>query len=245
MSDTLQTRGPQAVARPAYIKESSAGHENIESRFIKPPALKLAQGTSPEIKRVKPEKFIEGLREGDLFDSLSHEIYGEGPIGVVIVNPLGHRNIEFDKDGRVVEFDVPDNDARTQWTHGIDPETGAPKRLKPRATTFLDFAILALLPGGRRRLMTMSLKSTQLKKGGEILSTIAGNKLPCYAYQWDTTAAGESKGDRTWYGYRFAQTWPTEDVYLEAEQLYLKLRGKIVEVETDAETVETDEAIPF
>lgn len=249
MTEALQKTGGNFLAsRPSFIKESTAGHEGVHKADVKPPALKLAQSTSPETKRAKPERYIEGLREGELFNSLTKEIYGEDPIKMIIVKPLGHRNVEFDKDGKPVEFDIPDNDPRTKFTNErID---GKLTRIKPKATKFLDYLILATLPSGKRALMTFALKSTQLRKGVEMNSIILGNSLPCYAYEFTVSVVPESFGTKSWYGFNFVPGWPSEEVYFEAEKKYEEFKDAKVEVDDDeAEPVaggEPDgEKIPF
>lgn len=245
-TEAMQKTGGNFLAnRPTFIKEGHEGHEGIHNKDVKPPAFKLAQATSPEIKRAKPERYIEGLREGEFFNSLTKEIYGEDPVKMIIVKPLGHRNVEFDKDGKPVEFDIPDNDPRTQFTN--ERVDGKLVRVKPKATKFLDYLVLVTLPSGKRALMTFALKSTQLRKGVEINSIIRGNSLPCYAYEFTVSVANESFGTKTWYGYNFVPGWPTEEAYLDAEKRYDEFKDAKIELEVEGEeTAETeDEKIPF
>jgi len=240
--EALVKRGDMMLTRPDFIEEGTQGHENISNKDVKPPSLRLAQSTSPETKRAMPAKYIEGLREGELFNSLTREIYGEDPIDIIIVNPLGHRNVEFDKDSKVVEFDVPDDDPRCQFTTGKNDE-GKTVRIKPKATKFLDYLILVTLKDGRRKLMTLALKSTQLKKGIDLNSIIRSNTLPCYAYSFKTTVSPESFGTKSWYGYTFVPGWPTPEAYAEAKRWYEEMADKNI-IRDDIEE-EAAEPVPF
>jgi hypothetical protein len=247
-TEALQKTGGNFLAnRPSFITEGTEGHEGISNSDIKPPALKLAQSTSPETKRSKPDRFIEGLREGEFFNSLTKEIYGEDPIKIIVVKPMGHRNVEFDKDMKPVEFDIPDNDPRCGFTNTrVD---GKLVRLKPKATKFLDFLIYATMPDGKSRLMTMALKSTQLRKGVEIGSIIRGNTLPCYAYEFTATPVPENFGDKSWYGWKFEPGWPTEERYAAAAKFYEQFKGAKIEVDIDEADAPaaavSDDDIPF
>jgi hypothetical protein len=247
MTDALQKTGGNFLAqRPAFIKEGTEGHEGIHNKDIKPPALKLAQSTSPEIKRAKPERYIPELREGEFFNSLTKEIYGEDPLKMIIVKPLGHRNVEFDKDGKPVEFDIPDDDPRTKFTN--ERVEGKLVRVKPKATKFLDYLVLVTLPSGKRALMTFALKSTQLRKGVEVNSIIRGNSLPCYAYEFTVAIVPESFGTKSWYGFNFVPGWPSEEAYLDAEKRYEEFKDAKIELEVEedaAPAAVADEEIPF
>jgi hypothetical protein len=222
-----------ALARPSFIQEGDIrGTENIGTDDIKPPALKLAQGQSPETKRSEPTKYIEGLREGEFFNTLTKEIYGEGPVGLVIVNQLGHRHVEFDPNDKtvVLDFNVPDGDPRTEFTTGV--KDGKQVRLKPRATKFYDYLVIAILEDGRRVMMTMSLKSTQLKKAVELNTLLKGAKLPSFAFLFEVSAVPEKRGNNNFYGWLFTpKGYVDEAVYNEASDIYDRLKGKNIQVE--------------
>jgi hypothetical protein len=267
-----------ALARPSFIKEGDTrGTENITSNDIKPPALRIAQSMSNEVKRSEPA-YIEGLREGDFYNSLTKEIYGEGPIGLVIVNQLGHRHVEFaplSEGGGVLDFNVPDGDPRTEFT--TKEVDGKQTRVKPRATKFYDYLVLVvrgesedwleqlakadpaerdeIINAARRELMTMSLKSTQLKNAVKLNTLLKGSKLPSFAHLFSARPVPEKKGTYSFYGWRIdAVGYVTEALYNEADEYYTKLQGKKIEVDTegvddgdseDAPRGRGDDKVPF
>lgn len=245
MTDQRLTRA-EPPALPDYIKKGDLrGTENIEQADIKPPALRIAQSSSPETKRSERDKYVEGLREGDFFNSLTKVIYGEDPVELLIVNQLGHRHAEFDKDGKVVEFDVPDNDPRTEFT--FKEENGKRVRVKPVATKFYDYLVYVHLPEGWQ-LMTMSLKSTQLKKAVVLNSILKLSKLPSFAHLIEATPVPESGVRGSWYGWRFTMKgWPAEEIYNEASGWYNKMVGKTIVVETEGDDTPNAEGerVPF
>jgi hypothetical protein len=245
-SEQLEKRGTVAMERPSFIKEGDVrGTENITSEDIKPPALRIAQSGSKEIKRSEPASYIEDLREGELFNSSSREIYGEDPVRLLIVHQLGHRHLEFapqSEGGGVIDFNVPDGDPRTEFTESVID--GKRVRVKPRATKFYDFLILLLREEGRNQLMTMSLKSTQLKKAVQLNTLLAQSKMPSFAHLIEASPVPEKKGAFNIYGWRFDPVgYPTEAQYTEASGLYDKLKKVKIEVETEG--TEADPEIPF
>lgn len=241
MSTDIARRGNTALARPSYIQEGDVrGTENITKDDVKFPALRLAQGTTPETKRSEAAKYIEGLREGEYFNSVTREIYGEDALHIVIVNMLGHRHVEFDPADRNVVLDgnVPDGDPRTEFTP--DP-TRPGKSLKPAATKFYDYLVMLvhgeikegeLINANRPpELLTMSLKSTQLKKATELNTKLENSKLPSFAHLFSVTPAAEKKGNNNWYGWVFRPVgFVPEVVFNLAGLAYDKFLGKKVDV---------------
>lgn len=241
----LEKRGIAALERPAFIKTNDTrGTENIGSNDIRPPSLRLAQSGSPEAKRSEAQ-YIDGLAEGNFFNSLTKQIYGEGPIQVVIVNQLGHRNVQFDPNDKkvVLDFNVPDGDPRTAFsTQVVD---GVEKRVKPAATTFYDYLVY-VINGEQRELMTLSLKSTQLKKAKDLNTLLKTSKLASFSFLFEVTAEPERRGANSWWGWVFtAAGYVTEDIYNDAAKLYEQMAGKTVVVETEEGDGEGDEKIPF
>lgn len=250
MTDTAIARTQTGyLEKPSFIKEGDVrGTENIGRGDIKPPALRLAQSMSPEVKRSEP-KYIEKLREGEFFNSITKTIYGEGPLDLVFVNYLGHRNIEFDPADRntVIDGDVPDGDQRTQFT--FKEEGGKKVRVRPRATKFSDFLVLVYPDGsGQSQLMTLSLKSTQLKKAIELNTIFKMSKLPSFAHLIRATVVNEHKGANTWYGWKFTPVgYVSEEQYNEGSKCYDDLVGKKVELDAEGDAAEAarPDDIPF
>lgn len=249
MSNSLQERPKNfALERPAFIKEGDVrGTENIGINDVTPPALRIAQSMSPETKRAEAEKYIDGLREGELFNSITREVYGEETVQIVIVNQLGHRHVEFDPDNRgvVLDFNVPDGDPRTEFTTGV--KDGKQVRIKPRATKFYDYLVLLVHGDGRREMMTLSLKSTQLKKAKNLNTLLSGSKVPTFAHLFNATPVPEKRGNNNFYGWKFEPAgWVSEEIYNEASALYDQFKGKTIVVETEAtDADESASDVPF
>jgi len=234
----MTRQGTQALARPSFIKEGDTrGTENITTADIRPPSLRIAQSTTPEAK-ASDTAYVDGLGEGMFFNSITKEIYGRGPLDLVVVNQLGHRHIEFapfNQGGGVVDFNVPDGDPRTEFTTEV--KDGKEVRTKPKATKFYDFLVLVNTPASGWQLMAISFKSTQLKKATTLNTILLGVKMPSFALLFKASPVAEKRGTNTFFGWRIDQAgYVTEDVYIEASKIYDSLVGKKVEV-----TVENDE----
>jgi hypothetical protein len=244
--EQLARRPIQDLERPSFIKVGDQrGTENIGANDITPPALRLAQDNSPEVKR-QDEKYIKGLIAGNFFNSSTKQVYGEGPLSLVVVNSLGHRNVEFDPEDKkvVLDFNVPDDDPRCQFTTQV--VDGVEKRIKPKATTFYDYLVM-LVDGDKRSVMTMSLKSTQLKKAKEFNTTLVGSKMPSWAFLFEVETRSETKKGNSFWGWKLTPVgYVPEDVYFECERVYEKFKGKAVKVaDEEADDEVSDEKIPF
>lgn len=250
-STEIAVKGVQALAeKPSWIQDNDTrGTENIRKEDMRFPALKIAQSTTPETKRSEAA-YIAGLTEGSFFNSITREVYGDETIKIVVINQLGHRNVQFDPADRNVVLDgnVPDGDPRTQFTESIID--GKRVSVKPAATLFYDYLILALVGDAEPDIMTMSLKSTQLKKATALNTILAKSKLPAFAHMFAVTPVPEHKGNNAWYGWRIDTLgWTPEDLGVRASDAYDKFAGKpvVLDAEPDPETEPTPspDDIPF
>lgn len=148
------THGAQSLANiPSdLVQHAGMGTEQIGSDDVRPPRLKICQSGTPQ-RKPDNEKQIAGLQELDLFNDLSTEIYGRGPLPIVIIMSLGSKHMVFAPDGKsVLEFDVPASDPRTRFTNGPDG-----KRVKPIASKFYNY--LVWLPESQE-VVALSLSGT-------------------------------------------------------------------------------------
>jgi hypothetical protein len=137
--------------RPRNLDSTDlSGTEDISLNEIKLPRLCIAQGLS---KQLVPSEgvYIKGLAIGEMYNDVTGEIYGSGPLLVVPI--LRHvTRIEFDPNNKGVPLDrnVPANDPRMQWTDNKPP----------RATEYVEFVSLLLRAGKAPEKMVVSIKTT-------------------------------------------------------------------------------------
>lgn len=179
--------------RPEDSVRSSEGTEHIERDDIQLPRLTIAQSLSPEIQEGDP-KLIEGLKNGDMFNTLTKEIYGRGPIHIVPLRGDKPRFVEFiprAEGGGVRDPFVAPDDPRTKFTTGDDG-----KRKNPIATKFYDYVFEIFHADGRRETVACSFKSSGLKVATSFNAMLKLRNAPIYEQVYRVTSRQQknSKG---------------------------------------------------
>lgn len=206
MSTEITKTEPGTLATiPDDLKQyAGRGTENIGTEDVRPPRLLLCQSGSPQ-RKPGDAKQIKGLDELMMFNDLSQEIYGTGPLKIIVINMLGTHYIQFapmEEGGGVIDFNVKPDDPRTQFTTN---ERG--ERVKPIATKFYDYLIW--LPE-KNELAAFSLKSTGLKVAIKLNGLLKlplkleGAVLmdpPSWARTFSLTTAMEKKDAFAWGNY--------------------------------------------
>jgi hypothetical protein len=180
--------------------------------------------------------YIPGLRLFDMFNDMSNEIYGRGPLMFV---PLHHQTvrIEFDpKDGnQVLDRNVPANDPRMQWTTDEHGE-GVP----PRATKFTEF--VCILWNLNRKVwepIVISIKETnkfQRRAAEKLLGYVKFQDGPIFAGYKHVESKPEKNDSGTFGVYRFDNAGFIEDeqFYNMCKKQALGFEGKVVETTREA-----------
>jgi len=236
----LQTREENtALARPAFLDpKDTRGAENIGTQDVRPPRLILAHGQHPQTK-IDNAKYIEDLHELEMFNDLTNEIYGQGPIEFTVLKYLGKRFIEFNpmnEGGGVKDFDVKDGDPRTLFTEVT--EGGKTRRIKPVATKFYDYLVL-LLPS--REIVALSLKGAQLKAATRLNSFIKLAQAPAFACRFTLESVRESKGGYNYGVFKIDRKgWVDEETFAFASKAHDTFAGKNIVIERDDENEERE-----
>ena len=242
MSEALTKKQETALALPNYIKQGDRrGADTITADELQMPRLALAQGLSPELDPTSP-KYIEDLKVGDAFNSLTSEVYGKRPIEVVIVRVDKPRYIQFDEDnrGQIIDFNVPANDPRTQFTTNEKGETE-----KPLATKFSEYVAL-ILPD--KEPIALSFKGAGLKVAKQLNGLIRMSNLPAFALRYVLTPAvmkdAKSGGTYSVFSVKYAPKGDQQKPFVDAEtfelagQLYESIRDQTLAVDTSQEEVD-------
>lgn len=243
-------RGTTALAVPQDL-QAPDDQKRFEQEDLILPRLGLAQSNSPQVKKGNAKR-IEGLAEGQLFNTLTGDIYGEGPLAFVVVKFLGKRAIEFasmDEGGGVVDFNVPlTRDPKTnayvddRMRFGADGE-------KPRATLFYEY--LVWLPDSGEAVV-LSMKGTQLKIAKSLNAQldypllVDGQRVARPA-RWARTfalgVASQQKDNYQWVNFTVKQQGITPpETRAQCAELYASLSSR--QVVTDYDESETEDAEP-
>jgi hypothetical protein len=126
----LTTPAPTALAAsPAAI---GRGKETIGSEDMHVPRLSIAQKGSPQVDPASP-KFIDGLKLYEMYNSVSKQLLGTGPVRLALVSFRKYA-MEFDDQNAVVDPNVPLGDKRLEFRRGPNN-----KALRPQATLFMEY----------------------------------------------------------------------------------------------------------
>ena len=172
----IQTLAPA----PDYIPKSRRGFEDTTQDDVTIPRLAIAQALSPQVTDGDPRR-IEGLKPGDLFNSVTQQNYGKEVI-VQVLRKMPLRAMEFrsiDDGGGVIDPNVPLNDARLKWGN-----SGDKKADKPRATLFRDY-LAVILP--QREMIALSFKSSGLKAAMDLWGLLTFGNRDCFAIKLKIT----------------------------------------------------------
>lgn len=215
---------------PEWMARDGKGTEDIEREDIQMPRLAIAQGLSPEVNEEKPQ-YIDGLKLGHMFNTLTQAMYGRGPMEFIIIRRYPPRWVEFaprDEGGGVVDLNVPPDDPRTQFRK--DPETH--ESLPPVATKFYDYVIM-LLPS--REVIALSMKGKMLKQARALNAMVKLKTVRIYGAKYSLQSISESNAKGTYYVFQFKATGLVRDqqLYLQCEQAHEALEQKTINIQRE------------
>lgn len=227
---------------PAFMDQNNRdGLEDIGADEIKLPRLGIAQGLSPQMDE-SSSAYIKELKVNDMFNDLSGEIYGRGPLTFLPVL-RGVRFIEFDPDNRgtVLDMNVPPTDPRTQWT---TDEEG--KRVPPRATKFVEFVGLLVHENREPEIIVLSIKDTNKfnrRAHDRLTMFIKMSNRAIYSAMYEITSKPEKNDSGTFGVFIINKKGLVQDqeLYENARGYHHALKGKTIVVNREA-TPEDDAA---
>jgi len=246
---TLAIRGAEALAvADGFDANDHRGKENITQDSITVPRLALAQKTSPQLEPGKPE-YMEDLKLFQMFNTMTGEIYGAGPLAFAIVS-YDERAIEFDATNKVVDFNVPLNDKRLLFPKNPD---GTPVKnqdgtnKKPQATLFNNFLVLLVKSEFEGELVQLAMKGTQIKTAKRLNGFQTIRNGPAWGGIYELRSVSRPSGAFTVGGFEVKPIGPTPPaIVMQADVIYtLLLAGKVKVQEPTNEAETVDSNVPF
>ncbi len=224
---TVDEQTQDLAVAGGYEDGDVRGKEGLSNDDLIIPRLAIAQKMSPEVDEDQDAKFIEGLKVGDLFDTVTREIYGPGPIKFTLVAPVKKSAKVLDKEGNVLEWDVDFNDERCEFTNGENQT-----RVPPVATRFYDF--LVLLNDAPGFPVVLSMKRTQVPIAKNLMTLMARRPGPIFAgsYALRTVTQEGPNGPFKNFAVNPAGVAP-DNVRIEAEKWFKKLQSGAVKVRVE------------
>lgn len=233
-----------------------AGTEGITPEDVRLPRLGIAQGLSHQMTP-GDTMYIEGLKLFEMFNDLTTEVYGKGPLTFVPVR-RDVRRLEFrprKEGGGLLDPDVPPRDPRLDWRRGAGPNG---EDLPPSATTFVEFVVLLLRPGKAPEPIVMSIAGTNKhnRRASDQLTTfikLRGTAIYTGLYTVDTNIpAKNDKGTFGVFTIKNAGFIPTDTpagaaLLAYAKEFHDSIEGKKIVIERepgddsfDTESMEAD-----
>lgn len=256
MSDLVKQQHPGALVVPDFMKAdkgSRAGFEQMDRADVILPRIGICQAMSPQRKRSNPT-FIEGLNDGDIFNSVSNKVYGEEveliPLQMtksrILFNPL-------DDGGGI----------KCQSLNGVDggqlspqgcaacpnsrfSEDGTP----PACNIFYNYPAL-VLPDVEPAIFSLKSSGVKVAKRWNARMQLLGD-LPMFAGVYKVKVIEQSNSSGTFFSpvITFVR-YATEAEFKAAKGLYESFRGKHVTAdeadlrEDEADHVADDKDVPF
>ena len=214
-------------ARPAYLKEregqEARGLEEIGAQEMVLPRLTLTQNTTPQRNRQDPH-YIPGLQEGQFFNSLTKEIYGDR----VLVTPMFFRKSriyfkDINQGGGIICRAPHGNDCQLNnggpCLHGLWSNDGKP----PECTEFYNYPSL-LYPNNE--IIVVSLKVTGIKAGKEWNTMMRLRGADPFAGIYEIKAVpARNKTGQNYYTYAVNNAkeeggWVSKERFMQNEKMY-------------------------
>lgn len=238
----------EANSRPDWM-EATEGSTDITAEDIRLPRLAIAQGLSPQMVPDNSQ-FIDGLRLFDMFNDVTGEIYGRGPLKFVPVY-WQVKNIEFEvgpdgkRTGIIVDSEVPSGDPRTKWRK--DPNTG--EKIRPSATRYTELVAYLLRADLPPETIIISVQETNkhMRRAAQIISgALVEIPRPYYGgiYTVRTMAEKFDQGTAGVFVFGIRPTmWNSDRALFErAKLLQESLKGKTIVVNREIVDEEGDDS---
>lgn len=236
MTTAIETRKHTALAIPDYLKAfGSQGAEDGDKEDIVHPRLALAQSGHAEVKKSSGKK-IEGLEEGQFFNTLTKAVYGDTvrAVPIAFFKNYIHWKPQEEGGGIIAMYATKDKVPAGQLDFTTD-ENG--EQQKPVVMEYRNF--LCALPDFEDELVVVSLKSTATKVAKQWYTLTRFKGLPIFAREYRLNAIPESRNGNDYIGLNVT---PTGFVAKEKADEYAKLRELFGQnVKFDIEKPDDDE----
>jgi len=202
---------------------SADGFEDINVDTMSVPFIKIANKLSPALDEHKSE-YIEGLKEGQFYNSVTNEIYGNEL--EVIVLRYEHMYVEWKPNrGGFVDFHTPENAEALAY----DRTFGKWKTEEGNELSE-NYTYLVLIVGKEAEgphvivLSSTNIKSAQ--KWNRMLITHVmenGKKASPYFLRWTISTDYTSNEKGAWYGFKVK---PAQGIYINKAQFEVALKER-------------------
>jgi len=242
MSKEIVKASPGELVVPDFLKNvtGNQGFENVTREDITLPQLRVCQSLSPQRKRGST-KFIEGLEEGNLFNTISQRVYGERieviPLVLLKAPRIYFRDIKEGGGILCRSFNGVDGGTISETCAACPNSKWGANNQQPACTLFYTFpCVLA----GSRELIAVALKSTGVAVAKQWITRMEMEPLagkPMYAGVYEIRTQ-EQQGKKGTYFSPVVKLRRivTQDEFTFAARQYESIKTMNVKVELEEET---------
>lgn len=229
---------------------NQAGMENVDNQDIIIPRLGLCQSLSPQ-RRKEDSSYIEGLEEGQLFNTLTQDIYGVN-LDVICLYFFKNRIKYFPiDDGGGIDCQSPNAKDQgrlspqgcascrySSWGNGALPNSDDANE-PPLCTLYHNF--MGFLPDvDMPSPIAISYKSTGLKLSKQLLGAIRLTNLPMYAKTYKVTVVTMRDGKNVWYEKKITPgTYISKSLFDQMDSLFQNLSSQNIKIDTTGEEADS------
>ena len=258
MNQVAQRKTTQVVASELdkmLEADAGVGLENITTEDMQIPFIRIIQALSPQLQKDDP-LYIKGAEQGDIFNTVSQEIYKQDE-GVTLVPAFFEKKfLEFQLrssgGGFVRELAADDKDI-TMTSRENTTE------LLPNGNELVrthQHLVIAKSADGTIAPSVLDMKKTQLKvsRRWNTLKNSArlpsGALMPIYGTAWQLTTVLEANDQGKWFNYKLDRinkiTPEIEKMMLEARNMYQGVsKGEVKMAAASADEIAKEEDVPF
>ena len=235
--------------------DAGVGLENITTEDMQIPFIRIIQALSPQLQKDDP-LYIKGAEQGDIFNTVSQEIYKQDE-GVIVVPAFFEKKfLEFQLrssgGGFVRELAADDKDITMTSREGTI-------ELLPNGNELVrthQHLVIAQSADGTIAPSVLDMKKTQLKvsRRWNTLKNSArlpsGALMPIYGTAWQVTTVLEANDQGKWFNYKLDRvndiTPAIEKMMLEARNMYQGVsKGEVKMAAASADEIAEKDEVPF
>jgi len=258
MNQVAQRKTTQVVASELdkmLEADAGVGLENITTEDMQIPFIRIIQALSPQLQKDDP-LYIKGAEQGDIFNTVSQEVYKQDE-GVIVVPAFFEKKfLEFQLrssgGGFVRELAADDKDITMTSREGTI-------ELLPNGNELVrthQHLVIAQSADGTIAPSVLDMKKTQLKvsRRWNTLKNSArlpsGALMPIYGTAWQVTTVLEANDQGKWFNYKLDRindvTPEIEKMMLEARNMYQGVsKGEVKMAAAPADDMAKEEDVPF
>lgn len=226
--------------RPDFIKQGERGQENVGIEDITIPRLDIIQAISPQLSKNDPEH-IEGCEQGDMFNTVSKEIYGSKIFFVPVYFRKEYVIWKDRKKGGGFKGAFPSMEAAEQAMAELEDkddceitDTGQHFGMIIKPETSGDMLVHDEV------VVSMSKSKMKISRQLNTLAKMAGGDRFSRIYEFATVEDANANGDKYQnYSIR-ALGYVNEAIYHQAEKLYESISSGQRDVNRNAEGSDVD-----